>query len=245
MIDTHCHIDLYQDPSKIALQTERKKITTILVTNLPSSFEKSYPYTRGFKYIRLALGLHPLMAEQHYEEKKLFEKLVNKTSYIGEVGLDFSVNRVATKNIQIESFRFVLKTIKNEPKFISIHSRKAESIILDILEEEKSGPVVFHWYSGSVNDLDKAIINGHYFSINPAMVNSNNGKKIIERIPPERVLTETDGPFVKLGNRVVMPKDVSIVENYLSTSWSEDRNEVSKIIKNNFFKLLEPIRKRV
>jgi len=241
MIDTHCHIDLYQNPTKIALQTEQEKITTILVTNLPSLFEKSYPHTRGFKYIRLALGLHPLMADLHNKEKKLFEKLVDKTSYIGEVGLDFSVNGEATKSIQIESFRFVLNVIKNKPKFISIHSRKAESAVLDILDEEKRVPGVLHWYSGSTSELDRAVSKGHYFSINPAMVNSKSGKKIIDRIPPERILTETDGPFVKLNNTKVLPKDVSIVENYLAILWSKDKNEVSKVIKNNFYKLIHPL----
>lgn len=242
MIDTHCHIDLYPNPSKLILQTERDRIITILVTNLPSSFEIAYSHVKGFRYIRLALGLHPLFAHEYSVEKRLFEKYVDQTSYIGEVGLDFSSAGISTKEIQIESFKFVLKAIRNKPKFMSIHSRKAESEVLDGLEEENRSPVVFHWYSGPLKTLDRAISLGHYFSFNPAMIKSKNGIKIIERIPPERVLTETDGPFVKIGNRTVFPKDVSFVEEYLSVIWKMNKYDTSKNIKNNFYKLINPLR---
>ena len=63
MLDTHCHIDLYPNPHAIARAVERQKILTIAVTNLPSHFEVGLPHLRGFRQIRPALGLHPLMAE--------------------------------------------------------------------------------------------------------------------------------------------------------------------------------------
>lgn len=241
MIDTHCHIDLYPNPSKLVLQTERDKIITILVTNLPSSFEIAYSHVKGFRYIRLALGLHPLFAHKNSVEKRLFKKFVDQTSYIGEVGLDFSSAGISTKEIQIESFKFVLKAIRNKPKFISIHSRKAESEVLDGLEEENRSPVVFHWYSGPVNLIDRALSLGHYFSINPAMIYTKHGRKIVEKLPLDRVLTETDGPFVKMKGYTAYPKDVSLVENYLSEIWQMNKYDTSKNIKNNFYKLMSII----
>ena len=90
MLDTHCHIDLYPNPHTIAKAVERQKILTIAVTNLPSHFEVGLPHLRGFRQIRLALGLHPLMAEYHERERKKFKQTFSKTSYIGEIGLDFS-----------------------------------------------------------------------------------------------------------------------------------------------------------
>ena len=242
MIDTHCHIDLYPNPSNITLQSEHNKIITILVTNLPSSFERAYPYVQGLRYTRLALGLHPLVAYQHSKEKKMFEKFVNKTSYIGEVGIDLSAAGMSTKELQIESFRFVLKSLRNKSKFMTIHSRKAESLVIDILEEEYSYPVVFHWYSGTLNNLNRALLLGHYFSINPAMLYSKHGIKVIERLPPDRVLTETDGPYVKIGKRTAYPKDVFLVKNYLSEVWQINKCDTSKIIKNNFYKLINPLK---
>jgi len=242
MIDTHCHIDLYPNPSNLILQTERDKIITILVTNLPSSFEIAYSHVKGLRYVRLALGLHPLVACNHNKEKKLFEKFIKQTSYIGEVGLDFSNAGILTKKIQIESFKFVLEIIRNMKKFMTIHSRKAESVILDILEEENRSPVVFHWYSGPLNLIDRALSLGHYFSINPAMINTKHGRKIIERLSFDRVLTETDGPFVKMEKCTAYPKDVSLVENYLSKIWQMNKCDTSNNIKNNFYKLINPLK---
>jgi len=105
-----------------------------------------------------------------------------------------------------------------------------------------SFPVVFHWYSGPLNVLDRAIQKGHYFSVNPAMIQSPNGQRIIHRIPPERLLTETDGPFINIRGRVAEPTDVNLVENYLASIWSTARIEVRARVRQNFFKIVDPVR---
>jgi len=242
MIDTHCHVDLYPRPTDVADAADRAGVLTIIVTNLPSAFERAYPFVQPFSNVRLALGLHPLVAAQHPAERSRFQSLVSKTSYIGEVGLDFSRAGYSTKEIQIESFQFVLETLRGKPKFITLHSRQAESTVIDLLEEEDRSPVVFHWYSGTLTVLNRALKQGHYFSINPAMVVSPNGQKIIANLPPERVLTETDGPFVKINGKPAIPSDVSLVEEYLSTLWNMERRVVKAQIKENFLKLVRPIR---
>jgi len=241
MIDTHCHIDLYSHPTEVAAAADRAGVLTVIVTNLPSAFERALPFVETMRNIRLALGLHPLVAEQHKCELQKFRELIDKTSYIGEIGLDFSRAGYATREIQIESFRYVLKALQGRPKFVTLHSRQAESVVLELLEEEQQGPVVFHWYSGALSTLATAVRLGHFFSINPAMINSPNGKKIIEALPQDRILTETDGPFVKIGRRLAIPSDVSIVENYLARAWRMEQREVRLKIRTNFFELIQPL----
>jgi TatD DNase family protein len=241
MIDTHCHVDLYSRPTEVAAGADRAGVLTIIVTNLPSAFDRACPYVQPMRNIRLALGLHPLVAEQHNSERKRFTELVDKTSYVGEIGLDFSRAGRSTKELQMESFRFVLRALQGKPKFITLHSRQAESATLDLLEEHERSPVVFHWYSGPLTVLNRALTKGHYFSINPAMFNSPKGRRIIELLPPDRVLTETDGPFVKVGNRFAYPSDVAIVEEQLVAVWQMKRFEVSAKIRNNFFEVIRPI----
>lgn len=241
MIDTHCHIDLYPRPTDVALDADNAGVLTIIVTNLPSAFERALPFVSGMRNIRLALGLHPLVAEQHERELDRFRELSNKTSYIGEVGLDFSRAGYKTRELQLRSLEFVLQSVKGKPKFITLHSRQAESAVLDLLEEERQPPIVFHWFSGPISSLARAAKLGHFFSINPAMVNSPNGKKIIEALPRDRVLTETDGPFVKIGARSATPSDVSLVEDYLTSVWQMERYEVTAKIKTNFLQLIRPI----
>src|SRR6266852_6154260 len=105
MLDAHCHIDLYPDPTQTAADADRAGIFTVLVTNLPSAFQLAFPNVQQFRKLRLALGLHPLNANLHTaEEMQLLRKLVHKTSFIGEVGLDFSREGFSTRDKQIASF---------------------------------------------------------------------------------------------------------------------------------------------
>ena len=244
MLDTHCHIDLYPNPHAIARAVERQKILTIAVTNLPSHFEIGQPHLQGFRQVRQALGLHPLMAEHHEKERSKFKQMLSKTSYIGEVGLDFSKEGRDTKDIQIESLRFVFKQIQDRPRFVSLHSRGAERNVLELLEEFNIQGAVFHWYSGSLTVLDQIVQAGHYFSINPAMIRSKNGRNIINHIPLNRILTESDGPHIQLRNQPVCPSDITVILEALRDIWGMSFQEADRQVWANFMKLLVPIREQ-
>src|ERR1039458_4576732 len=120
----------------------------------------------------------------------LFKVRAASTSFIGEVGLDFSIEGKGTTDLQVESFEFVLRVISGLPKFLSIHSRRAEARVLEMLRAAGRSSAVFHWYSGPIGILRQAIADGNYFSINTAMLNSENGRRIIAAIPHDRLLTE-------------------------------------------------------
>jgi TatD DNase family protein len=118
-------------------QADRAGVFTVLVTNLPSAFEAAYPNVRPFKNIRLALGLHPLNAPLHTDkERELFKVLVDKTSFIGEVGLDFSPVGYKTRDTQVTSFQYALKCLRRKPKFVTVHSRRAETAVLELASQE-------------------------------------------------------------------------------------------------------------
>ncbi|MGH9644927.1 MAG: Qat anti-phage system TatD family nuclease QatD [Terriglobales bacterium] len=245
MLDCHCHVDLYPDPPAVADRAEAAGAFTILVTNLPSAYEKLQPHIHGRRRMRLALGLHPLLAEQHIHEREKFRSLARETSFIGEVGLDFSRDGRPTTEIQLESFVFLLRTLAQQPKFITVHSRRAEKEVLRLLKQEARSPVVFHWYTGPLTTLKDAISDGHYFSINPAMLLGQNGQRIIAGIPRDRILTETDGPFVKIGTRAAEPKDIRLVEDGLARMWGISPVEVRYVVAENFQRIMAPVRRHV
>ena len=195
MIDTHCHFDMMPKPETYIRQRELAGDIVIGMTNLPSHFQMGQPHLRGYKHIRLALGLHPLLAAESKSEVTLFKRLVNQTSYIGEIGLDFSKEGLATKDEQVAVLRELLSAIRGKKKIVSVHSRKAEKELLALLSEYEIENVVFHWYSGYVDLIPDILAQGYYFSVNEAMCLSKNGRAIIEKIPRERVLTETDAPY--------------------------------------------------
>ena len=243
MLDTHCHLDLYPDPSQTALNAESAGVFVVCVTNLPSAFLAAQPHVRRFKSVRLALGLHPLTAELHTDDElSQFSRLVSQTSFIGEIGLDFSREGQPTKERQLISFRFALRALQKQPKFVTIHSRQAETAVLEVLREEYPRPIVLHWYSGTLKHLDKAIADGHFFSINPAMIRSEKGKNIIARIPRQRILTESDGPFINMRRRTIEPRDVLTVEEALGEIWDADALAARSIVRKNFQTLIEPLK---
>lgn len=242
IIDTHCHIDLYEEPENLLKECERKNICVLAMTNLPSHFEMGLSFFRQSKYTRLSLGLHPLYAEKHESEYHIFLRNIDKTSYIGEVGLDFSREGIITKDLQVNSFTNVLENISNKKKILSIHSRRAEKEVLELLINHNIKNAIFHWYSGSISLIKNILDAGYFFSINPAMISTPNGQTIISKIPINKILTESDGPFVKLNNEIIHPIDVKAVLNYISSSRNINISEVENQIQKNFYELINRIR---
>lgn len=195
MIDTHCHFDMMPHPEAYIRQREMAGDVVIGMTNLPSHFQMGQPHLKGYRHIRLSLGLHPLLAAESKNEVSLFRRLVDETSYIGEIGLDFSRGGYATKEEQIAVLRELLSDIHGKKKIVSVHSRRAEKELLSLLCEYQIENVIFHWYSGHVDLIPAILERGYYFSVNEAMCMSKNGRAIIEKIPRDRVLTETDAPY--------------------------------------------------
>ena len=227
IIDTHCHFDMMPHPEVYISAKERVGDIVIGMTNLPSHFRMGQPYIRSFKYVRLALGLHPLLASESTNELALFNSLLNQTSYVGEIGLDFSKEGIATKNIQIMVLRNLLESLRGKKKIISIHSRKAERVLFDLLCEYNIENVIFHWYSGPVDLIPSIISKGYYFSINESMTKSKSGCAILEQIPRNRILTETDAPY---NTRMDLKKTLANIQ------------VTEKEIQNNFMTLLANIR---
>ncbi|WP_299760951.1 Qat anti-phage system TatD family nuclease QatD [uncultured Pontibacter sp.] len=242
MIDAHCHIDLYPDPLAVAMRCEQAGLSTLAMTNLPSHFQQGIRHLHGFKHVRLALGMHPLYADRHEEEYTSFAECFDMTSYIGEIGLDFSREGIQTKDIQLRSFKYILEKVHGKKKLLSIHSRCAEKEVLELLVTYKIKMAIFHWYSGSANVLKLAAAQGYYFSVNPAMIKSNKGAALIAQIPKKLFLTETDGPFVQCGNRVAEPSDVKLVIEYVSRIWKVPINDAKEQIAQNFKDVLKLLR---
>ena len=116
IIDTHCHFDMMSQPEAYIRQKEQAGDIVIGMTNLPSHFEMGLPHVKRYKHIRLALGLHPLLASENKNELPLFDSLLDQTSYIGEIGLDFSKEGLSTKEDQISTLRKLLEKLEGRKK---------------------------------------------------------------------------------------------------------------------------------
>lgn len=213
IIDTHCHVDMLNSPDLYLAEKEKDGDFTLGMTNLPSHFVMGLPHFNKLRKSRLALGFHPQLVHEHISEIDNWKKLIPMTSYIGEVGLDFSRDFITTKDRQLEYFDYICQCLKGEKKIISVHSRKAERDVLSILKRYNVKNVIFHWYSGPVGLIDEIIGEGYYFSINEAMTLSENGRRIISRIPLNKILTESDAPYNKKGNIMAALNNLLIDES--------------------------------
>lgn len=198
--DMHCHVDLMQSMREFSKAALDEKINLLAMTTTPKAFEIEQKKLGDFSNVRVALGLHPQLVFNRFQEIALIEKYIHTTRFIGEIGLDFNKQFYHSKERQIDVFSQIIEWCQGTPvKIISIHSVRSDKDVLNILEKydcTKHNKCILHWYSGTFKQLDRAIELGCFFSVNEYMLNSPNGRLIIQRIPVERLLLESDAPFI-------------------------------------------------
>jgi TatD DNase family protein len=243
LIDFHCHLDLFDDPERIAAQCEEAGVYVLSVTTTPKAWRKTATLGKNRRYIGTALGLHPQLAHERFQELPLLEALLDETRYVGEVGLDGSTSHRADAEIQFKVFERVLAAAQSRGgRIFTIHSRGAAEAVLSLLRRHKCGcTAVLHWFSGTHNELQAADALGCWFSVGPAMLRSEKGRQLVSRMPRERVLTETDGPFAQLGKRPLTPLDVRLAIIQLATLWAVSERDVEMQLNSNLRELLSRV----
>lgn len=236
-MDAHMHFDLYTNRKFVADYIENQKSYTISVTNLPDLFEKYYQDYQKYKYMKLALGFHPELVYEYQNLLPIFFRNVNKTRYIGEVGLDFSTSDKKNREKQTEIFTQIVQMCNDKKKIFTVHTRRAHKEVIKVLDVFQ-GKVILHWYSGSMKELQVALERGYYFSINHQMLRSNAGRNIINMIPINKILIESDAPFTRGLKDQYELFFVSEIYNYLAKIKNISVDEASEIIKNNFKQVL-------
>ncbi|SCY98872.1 Qat anti-phage system TatD family nuclease QatD [Microvirga guangxiensis] len=240
MIDFHCHLDLYPDPHRIARECGARNMYVLSVTTTPSAWEGTAALADGASRIRTALGLHPQLAHERKAELPLFEKLLPRTRYVGEIGLDGGPELKPHWADQTFVFNHILKCCSAAGgRVLSIHSRRAASAVLDALGATPgAGVPILHWFSGTHRELARAIEMGCWFSIGPTMLGTEKGRALTSRAPRDRILTETDGPFASVEGRSALPWDVDYAVRHLSDLWRQPMVEVRQQLNSNLRNLI-------
>ncbi|RZL03833.1 MAG: TatD family deoxyribonuclease [Rubrivivax sp.] len=208
-VDFHCHLDLYPDHAQLIAECERERIATLAVTTTPKAWSRNSELAAGTNHVRVALGLHPQLVSEREGELGLFEKLLPEARYVGEVGLDASPRFYKSFEAQERVFERILRMCaEHGNKILTIHSVRAVTKVLQHLEKElpvDRGNVVLHWFTGSAAEARRAVERGCYFSINSEILKSTKHRGLVEQLPVNRLLTETDGPFVQVSGAAVRP----------------------------------------
>ncbi|MBL4879771.1 MAG: TatD family hydrolase [Oleispira sp.] len=239
--DTHFHLDLFNENLlSLAKKIEQEKIYTIAVTNLPPLYTELIKKLKvNYKYIRPSLGFHPELIDQYHNLIPKMWELLPHARYIGEVGLDYKIGK-DFKTKQITFFETLIEKCNHQGgKILTIHSRRSADDIISIIGSSFNSKYILHWYSGSIKTLRVAIENGAYFSINYSMTKSASGQKIISEIPLNKLLLESDGPFIKLKEDLFTPLHNKFTVFNISKLLNISEEKVSNILHDNFKSLIK------
>ena len=174
------------------------------------------------------------------DERELLISCVCQAEIIGEVGLDGSEQYRHTREHQESILGAVL--LESEScggKILSIHSRNAVGRVLHHIERECRNSVpVLHWFSGTIEETRRAVAMGCWFSVGPAMLRGAKGRRILNELPIDRVLPETDGPFAMNGSSPYMPWDAIAISSTVADARNMTEEEVRQQFLSNLSHLL-------
>lgn len=242
LVDFHCHLDLYPDHAAAVERCERDGVFTLTVTTTPKAWRRNHELASATRHVRAALGLHPQLVADRAHEIGLWEELLPRTRYVGEVGLDAGPRFYKSFDAQKEIFARILSLCAGAGnKIITTHSVRATKSVLDMIERYMPPPrgrVVLHWFTGTAAEAKRAVDLGCYFSVNAEMLANEKRAAITKAMPLDRILTETDGPFTQTAGRMAMPSDVRIAVEGLALLHGMPPADLSATIMRNLKTLL-------
>lgn len=205
IFDTHAHYDSDSfDEDRENVIKELKENGVIGVLNCGSDLyglRKSVELAKEFDMFYAAVGIHPENADEFNEDvvKEIKEFVKNeKVKAIGEIGLDYYWEENPPREVQKEVFRAQMKLADELNLPVVIHDRDAHKDTLEIMKEFPNVIGVVHCFSGSVEFAKECIKLGYYIGFT-GVLTFKNAKKLVDvcrEIPAERMLVETDCPFM-------------------------------------------------
>ena len=250
MIDSHCHLDhepLFENLTDILSRSKKIGITKLLtICTTFDSFENIKAIIKKDQMIYGTYGIHPHETTNNQVDKQTIIKSVNdnkKIIGIGETGLDFFYNH-SDKNIQITSFKEHIEASIELNKPIIIHSRDAENETFEILNsyKDKNLKILMHCFTGSLEFSKKLLTLNAFFSASGIITfkNSIELQNTFKTIPLEKLLIETDSPFlapIPMRGKKNEPSFIKYTLEKLSALKETTVEKMSKITTDNFNKL--------
>ncbi len=251
MIDSHCHLDhdpLFKNLNQIILNCKNEGVEKILtICTTKKSFKNIIDIVKIDKIIYGTFGIHPhetnnniLAIDEIIQPIKENEKIIG----VGETGLDFYYNN-SDKTSQIKSFINHIEASIDLKMPLIVHSRNAEEETFEILnkyKKKKDIKILMHCFTGSQKFAKKLLSLDAFFSASGIITfkNSIDLQSTFKEIPSEKLLIETDSPFlapVPMRGKKNEPSYVKYTLKKLSEITNIDFQELDKITTNNFNRL--------
>ncbi len=214
LIDSHAHVNLnaYKDDGdEVIKRTLKENIWLINIGAQYSTSRRAVQYAGKYKEgVYAAVGLHPIHILEEFESTKYKELLENpKTVAMGEIGLEYGEGiSQAAKDKQKKVLIEQLELAQQIDKPVVFHCRKAYDDLIELLVQFQTGcancPMacssglrgVFHCFMGRWSQAEKLLSMGFYFGFNGLITYARDYDKVIEKLPLEKILLETDCPYL-------------------------------------------------
>jgi TatD DNase family protein len=228
-LDAHAHVDTSIAPNML----RELRAVVVAVTREPCEWDAAL--ARRDPSTLWAIGAHPGVAGALDDfDVDRFRKALDTAAFVGEVGLD--ARATTNRERQRQVFDAVLDSLVDEPRPVTIHSTAATGNVLAALGARTVTAPVLHWWRGERAQTTTALGIGCFFSINAHEVTR---PRVLDLVPRERVLTETDFPHTRRYDRAsTRPGSLDAVEAHLELRWNTDRLGVRRQVWRNFGSLL-------
>ena len=251
LIDSHCHLDfpdLASNIDEILENMKNNEVTHALCVSVNlEDFPRLLLLAEGYQNLYASVGVHP-----DYEDltEPKSEELVSlaknpKVIAIGETGLDYSRIK-GDLEWQRNRFREHIRAARECNKPLIIHTREAAADTLSIMAEEGADQIggVMHCFTESWEVAQKAMEMNFYISFSgiATFKNAANLKETAKKIPLERMLIETDSPYlapVPFRGKTNQPAYVRHVAEEIASLRNISLNEVAESTTKNFFSLFK------
>lgn len=176
------------------------------------------------------LGVHPgdRIARSAFDIAT-FAGLLDQFTLVGEIGLDRRGGDMARQQQILDE---ILTSLQGRPVLASLHSTGAVDEVLEVVTRSPSPGAILHWFTGDRSQIQRAATLGCYFSVNAAMSDEQ-----LARLPPDRILPETDYPSSRRRTGARRPGDLQDLETRLDTVWPQA--EVS--VRRQFYRNLREL----
>ncbi len=251
MIDSHCHLDhepLFTNLHEIVLNSKKEGVEKILtICTTKQSFKNILKIVKTDKIIYGTFGIHPHETSNNILSSEEITKPIkqnNKIIGVGETGLDFYYNN-SDKDSQIKSFVNHIEASLDLEIPLIVHSRSAEHETFELLNkynQKKKIKILMHCFTGSKNFAKKILSLDAFFSASGIITfkNSLELQLTFKEIPSDRLLIETDSPFLApapMRGKKNEPSYIKYTLEKLSEIKNIDKYELDKITTNNFNRL--------
>ncbi|MEO0225456.1 MAG: TatD family hydrolase [candidate division WOR-3 bacterium] len=242
MFDTHAHLSdpaFANDLASVVENAHSSGVDHIIAVGYDFlSSQQSIKFAREKTWIYAAVGIHPHEAGRYQGDLSEIEMLTKeaKVIAIGETGLDF-YRSYSPPDRQKDLFRRHIDLAKKTRKPLIIHVRQAFDEVLKILGEEDYHSGVFHCYSGDLNFARRIVEMGFYISFSGSITFAGSRLPlIINDLPRERILVETDAPFltpVPLRGKRNEPANLKYVVRKISDVLNLPFDEIDRLTTEN------------